>query len=86
MGSHLVTLEEKQSLSKSLLWGYQAAYFKQMGVHAWAGDVPFFVTSNPYIAHCYARLIISYIRDCLRGGNGDNCQPFYSIIKFFLTY
>ncbi len=75
--SHLVTIEEKQPLSKSLLWKCQAAYFQQMGVRAWTGDLPFFITSNPYIANRYARLIISYIRDCLRSANGINSQPFY---------
>jgi len=58
-----VVLEKNTRFSQSLLWQYQRDYFKQQGINAWAGQVPFYITSNPFIGHAYAEIIINYLQD-----------------------
>ncbi|MEX1012347.1 MAG: hypothetical protein WD595_02870 [Waddliaceae bacterium] len=61
-----VTIEEKKRMGDSLLWELQNITYEQFGPQAWAGKgVPFYLTSNPYIAHRYANVILGYLRDCL---------------------
>ncbi|NET06956.1 MAG: tetratricopeptide repeat protein [Symploca sp. SIO2B6] len=71
------TLEQNQRLSKSLLWRFQRNFFDRQGVEAWnQGIVPHYITSNPFIANAYAKVIFGFLRDChAQGFNRD--QPFY---------
>jgi|688.fasta_scaffold05464_8 tetratricopeptide (TPR) repeat protein len=75
------TLECKQRLSHSLLWDLQTAAYCQFGMQAWIEKgVPFYPTSNPYIARQYAQVVIGYLRDCLRADSPtslDLSQPIY---------
>lgn len=51
-------------LSKSRLWTLQRDYFIREGVDAWRHNVvPSYVTSNAFIAHAYAELVLAYLRD-----------------------
>lgn len=60
-----VVLEQSQPLSRSLLWQIQRRYFERQGVEAWRqGIVPHYITSNPFIAHAYARVVFGFLRDC----------------------
>jgi hypothetical protein len=60
--THLV--EGERALSQSLLWSLQRRYFEQAGIEAWSeGAVPMYVTSNPFIARAYARLVDGFLRD-----------------------
>ncbi len=60
-----IVLEEGVRLSKSMLWGLQTAAYCQFGPEAWGTkSVPFYVTSNPYIARQYAYVVLGYLRDC----------------------
>lgn len=60
------TLERRRRLSDSMLWKLQRNYFRQAGIKAWRnGTVPHHITSNPYIADAYARIVSNYLRDCL---------------------
>jgi len=62
-------IEEKQRLSQSLLWGLQRQFYDQRGLSAWeSGTVPSYVTSNPYIANSYARVVLAFLRDALSAG------------------
>lgn len=36
---------------------FQREFYKREGMEAWNWQVPFYVTSNPYIANSYASLI-----------------------------
>lgn len=57
-------LEENQRLSNSLLWRLQRNYFEQQGVEAWSsGAVPHHITSSPFIADAYARVVMGFLRD-----------------------
>jgi hypothetical protein len=60
-------LEAQRPFAQSFLWELQRRYFAERGVDAWVQDeVPHYVTSNPMIAHSYARMIVACWRDYLR--------------------
>ncbi|MCX7122781.1 MAG: hypothetical protein NTV32_03800 [Gammaproteobacteria bacterium] len=67
-------IESQIPLSQSCLWQAQRHYFEEEGVHAWK-QVPFFITSNPFIADRYARLIIAYLQDI----QYDPSEPLYIV-------
>ncbi len=60
-------------ISKCDIWCYQRNFFSQEGVNAWNGQVPFYVTSNPYIANAYAQIILRFMQDCQ---DIQQCRPF----------
>ncbi|NER24740.1 MAG: tetratricopeptide repeat protein [Symploca sp. SIO1C2] len=71
------TLEQNQQLSKSLLWRFQRNFFDHQGVEAWnQGTVPHYITSNPFIARAYAKVIFGFLRDCHAQGLNTE-QPIY---------
>lgn len=56
----------------SPLWSIQRHYFEVQGVDAWRlGLVPHYVTSNPYVAHAYAQVVLGYLRDCVASPVGS---------------
>lgn len=59
-----ITLETEQRFSKSCIWSSQREFYADRGIEAWGtGQVPFYITSNPFIADCYANLVCSFIQD-----------------------
>src|SRR6202008_3024750 len=51
-----IVIEDKKRLSQSLIWKLQRAFYASSGPLAWKPNgVPFYITSNPHIARCYAR-------------------------------
>jgi tetratricopeptide (TPR) repeat protein len=57
-------LEHKKRLSASLLWTMQRRYFERQGMSAWSnGAVPHHITSSPFIADAYARIVAAFLRD-----------------------
>jgi len=57
-------LEANQRLSTSLLWQLQRNYFERYGIEAWrSGAVPHHITSSPFIADAYARVVMGFLRD-----------------------
>ncbi len=70
-------LEAKRRLSQSLLWRLQRNYFEQHGINAWSsGTVPHHITSSPFIADAYARVVIGFLRDWT---TLDLSQPVYIV-------
>jgi tetratricopeptide (TPR) repeat protein len=62
---NLVPLEQRQRLSRSLLWKLQRNYFKREGMGAWStGTVPHHISSSPFIADAYNRVVFAFLRDC----------------------
>lgn len=61
----MVSIEKNIPLSQSKLWQAQRDFFDHKGIQAWHDQVPFFVSSNPYIAEVYANLITAYLKDLL---------------------
>jgi hypothetical protein len=55
----------RQRLSKSPLWRWQRNYFESHGIRAWTpGAVPYHITSCPFIARSYSRVVLGFLRDC----------------------
>jgi tetratricopeptide (TPR) repeat protein len=78
----------KQRLSRSVLWKIQRSYFERQGIEAWStGAVPHHITSSPFIADAYARVVFGFLRDCrsAAGGGGrtsvalDCGEPVYIV-------
>jgi tetratricopeptide (TPR) repeat protein len=67
-------LEQNQRLSRSALWRLQRNYFDRQGIDACSkGAVPHHITSSPFIADAYARVVFGFLRDCHAGaGDGDS--------------
>lgn len=82
-------LEQKQRLSRSMLWKLQREFYEQTGVQAWNKEfVPRHVTSNPFIADAYAKVVCGFLRDCQAAGWQsarpsfaplDDSQPLYIV-------
>jgi tetratricopeptide (TPR) repeat protein len=51
-------------LSESIVWQLQRELYNEHGIQAWAhGNVPQTITTTPYIARAYARVVLGYLRD-----------------------
>lgn len=72
-----ITIEQHKKFSECALWKMQREYFDKEGVNAWVNQVPFYITSNPFIATCYAKLVISFIIDWTRKHPDAKNHPFY---------
>ncbi|MEO0535651.1 MAG: SAM-dependent methyltransferase [Cyanobacteria bacterium P01_A01_bin.123] len=75
-------LDANQRFSQSLIWQLQRNYFNQQGVQAWnTGTVPHYVTSNPFIANAYSKVIFGFLRDCSQNQQTplDPTQPIYIV-------
>ena len=82
-------LDEGKPLSRCILWKLQRNFFQGQGIEAWRqGTVPHYITSNPFIANAYAKVVFGFIRDCtaVTGDSADDSflpldpsQPIYII-------
>lgn len=72
-----VVFEEAIRFSASKLWQGQKEYYDEKGIDAWTEDVPFYITSNPFIAHSYAKMVLGFIRDWVVREPNSVQNPFY---------
>ena len=80
MAQQKVTLEHQQVFSKSKVWQAQRRYYDQSGIDAWSGDVPCYITTNPFIAYHYAAVVAAFIEDWQKTHPSDDIdQPFYCV-------
>ncbi|HAS40132.1 MAG TPA: hypothetical protein DCS93_06610 [Microscillaceae bacterium] len=50
--------------AQSPIWQLQREYFENKGIQAWStGEVPHYVTNNPYTAKVYANIVLGFLRD-----------------------
>lgn len=77
MSERRMVVEQDKRFSESCLWQLQREYFDKEGIDAWVNQVPFYVTSNPFIANCYAYLVIEFVRDWARLHPETKHLPFY---------
>jgi len=64
-------IETPRRFSQSLFWHFQGEYYKKNGRAAWSsGEVPFRMSSNPFIANSYAEIIRGYLRDLAAQSDG----------------
>src|SRR5579864_6849199 len=76
-----VIFEKQIRFSKSVLWKIQREYYDQLGINAWVNLIPYYITSNPYIAKSYAKIALNFIRNWKDLHPQTEQQPFY-IIEF----
>ena len=74
-----VVLEENVPFSQSKLWQAQREFYDKKGIDAWTSDVPFYITSNPFIANHYAQIVIRFIQDWCRKYPDAKKHPFYIV-------
>jgi tetratricopeptide (TPR) repeat protein len=72
-------IEDAKRVSQSKLWDIQRNYFHSKGIDAWKGEVPFYVSSNCYIAHAYAQMVFRLIQQTLQ--KKPNQQHAFQIIE-----
>ena len=76
----LVSLETSERLSDSLVWRLQRESYTRRGDKAWLTDrVPYYVTSNTFIAGACARVVLGYLRDGLAAADVDLDEPVYVV-------
>jgi len=73
-------LERYLPFSQSRMWGLMRDYYINSGMSAWTGEVPFYVTSHPFMAHRYANLIVDAWRDW-RAQSSDHHQVCFYVIE-----
>lgn len=72
-----IVIEQNKRFSQSALWRLQREYFDKEGINAWVNQVPFYITSNPFIANSYAQLVTAFIRDWIKKHPDSINHPFY---------
>ncbi len=75
--SSSVVIEQDKKFSESCLWELQREYFHSEGIDAWVNQVPFYVTSNPFLANCYADLVVRLAKDWVKHNPDAINHPFY---------
>lgn len=57
-------IERYTRFSDCHLWKLLMSFYDRTGVDSWAqGIIPFFVTSNAFIGHGYAEMLLGYVND-----------------------
>ncbi len=72
-----IVVEQNKQFSRSALWRIQRDFFDREGINAWTSQVPFYITSNPFIARSYARIVLAFIRDYTLQYPEAKKHPFY---------
>ncbi|USG62967.1 SAM-dependent methyltransferase [Sneathiella marina] len=67
--------------SQSPIWHLVRTYYRQMGIKAWHDSaVPNYITTNPFIASRYAKIVQGFFADFSRSGKSYPSEdPFYII-------
>lgn len=55
-------IEKDKRLSESKLWALLEQFYRSAGLDAWL-DLPFYATSNAFIADLYAELVVAFLLD-----------------------
>lgn len=74
--TELTLLESGKRLSECLLWEMQENYYANAGIAAW-NHIPFYPTSNPFIADIYAEVLLGVFQDIHPSLNRE--EPIYLI-------
>lgn len=76
-GTREVVIQQDKRFSESIYWELQRQYFDQEGIDAWVNQVPFYVTSNPFLANCYAMMSLRLAQEWVRKHPESINEPFY---------
>ena len=69
--------EKNAVFSKSKIWKLQRDFFENKGIEAWSNQVPFFITSNPFIAKQYAEMTLAFLLDLKKQNLLNKNFPIY---------
>ncbi|MBY0359405.1 MAG: hypothetical protein K2W82_15490 [Candidatus Obscuribacterales bacterium] len=58
----MILLEKDKRLSESMIWKMLEEYYDTASIKAW-DQIPFYPTSNPFIAETYAEMILAFLKD-----------------------
>lgn len=78
-------VDEPKRLANSKLWEIQKNYFAHLGVDAWKKEVPFYISSNSFVAKSYCIIILNHIKDWLRLNESKlikQSKPLFKIFEF----
>ncbi|MDF2866615.1 MAG: hypothetical protein K0S11_85 [Gammaproteobacteria bacterium] len=70
-------LEQLVPFSQCELWDKQRDFYKSENINAWNNKIPFYASSNPYIANAYAHTIVRYTQDLIRTKQCNLKKPIY---------
>ncbi|MCU0513903.1 MAG: tetratricopeptide repeat protein [Anaerolineae bacterium] len=71
-------VQEACRFSQSLIWQLQRQYYDRHGISAWGENrIPFSISTSPFIAGAYARLVAAALRDW--GPQLDLSEPVYVV-------
>ena len=56
-------IDDNVPFSQSSIWQLQQQFYAKKGIEAWQGQVPFYATSNAFIANSYARIMADFMAD-----------------------
>ena len=73
----LIEVEANKPFINSKIWKLQKDFYKNQGISAWIGKVPFYITSNCFLARKYAEMLINLISDGLRNKTFNPKHPIY---------
>jgi len=76
-----IAFEKHIRFSESSLWELQRCYYDKVGIDAWINVIPFYITSNPFIATAYAQITTKFIRDWIEKNPEARKHSFY-IVEF----
>ncbi|MES2003475.1 MAG: SAM-dependent methyltransferase [Bacteroidota bacterium] len=68
-------------VSESPIWQIQKKFYLDTGIEVWNNRVPFYATSNTFIADSYVNVVITYARECIELKKVPADTSFY-IIEF----
>lgn len=68
-----------KTLSESILWHIQKEFYKYQGKYSWNNSPISEATNNPFIADCYAKMVIHFIRDWITADPEALRHPFYIV-------
>lgn len=71
-----VVVDQEKRLSESIIWRMLENFYDTASISAW-NQIPFYPTSNPFIAEAYAELIVSFLKDYR--AHFDRNEPVYII-------
>ena len=72
--SEYFCVEQSARLFESRIWPLLEEYYQKASISAW-NQIPFYPTSNPFIADIYADIIVTFLNDC--GSELDLNEPLY---------
>src|SRR5579862_2198828 len=64
------------TLSGSKLWDVQSNFYQTEGIDSCDHKMPFYATSNAFIANVYANIILTYMKECVEKKVASADKPF----------